>query len=96
MTQTLRPERKVPTRIVELIVRYFHKQAKPVYLGRIASEVGISLERAQETVDDLCHDGIVRIVEPDEKKRAGLSERANVYVLTGEPNLTLANKWPGE
>lgn len=89
----LPPERKAPSRIVEKIVRFFHHQAKPVLLGPISMDVGLSLARAQEAVDDLVDAGIVRPLTLDEKLAANMGSRANAYVLVGKPDLTVALKW---
>ncbi len=92
----LNPERKLPQPVIERIVKLFHQQAKPIYLGAVCLEVGVSIARAQEAVDDLCDKGIVRAATNEEKRSVGMSERSNSYTLVGPPNLTLAYRWPGE
>lgn len=92
---TLSPERKASSKVVQRIVRFFHHQAKPVLLGAISMDVGLSLARAQEAVDDLVDGGIVKALTNEEKLAANMSIRANAYVLVGKPNLTIALTWPG-
>ncbi len=65
-------------------------------LGSVCLEVGVSIARAQEAIDDLCYDGVIRPAIDSEKFALGWSSRVNAYTLVGKPNLTIAARWPGE
>ncbi len=64
-------------------------------LGAICLEIGVSISRAQEAIDDLCYEGVIRPAQDIEKSSMGWSLRVNAYTLVGKPNLTTASKWPG-
>lgn len=64
-------------------------------LGAICLEIGVSIARAQEAIDDLCYENVIRPAQDSEKSMMGWSTRVNAYTLVEKPNLTIANKWPG-
>ncbi len=76
---------KPPPKVLEIIVRLFHRLAHPLYLGVISLEIGWSLARTQEMLDALEDRGVVRPMTVEEKVKSGYRDDAILYVLTEKP-----------
>jgi hypothetical protein len=68
------------------ILRYFHRVSRPVFLGQIALEIGHSLSKTEDWVEDLVESGELRRATHEEMLRIDASEIALVYVLVGKPD----------
>lgn len=90
MTSPLREGQRPPQSVLKIIVRYFNKVARPVYLGTLSLEVGWSLARTHELVEQLVDEGVIRAVTDEEKAADKIPTIANLYVLIGEPTLSKA------
>lgn len=80
---TWRPDdgRGPSQKVLELIVGYMERVARPAYMGIISLEIHWSLARTQEAMDRLEDAGLVRQLTLDEKRGRGLPDVANLYVL---------------
>ena len=85
MTALFRDGLKPPPKVLEIIMRLFHRLAHPLYLGVISLEIGWSLARTQEMLDVLQDRGEVRPMTLEEKVKSGYRDDANLYVLTEKP-----------
>ena len=81
---------KPPPKVLEIIMRLFHRLAHPLYLGIVSLEIGWSLARTQEMLNHLEDRGIVRPMTKEEKGTSGYPEDANLYVLIEKPQLSKA------
>lgn len=90
MTRLFRDGQKPPQKVLEIIVRHFHRVGRPVYMGIVSLEIGWSLARTQEMFDDLTDKGVIRPMTEAEKLAAKLPIVANTYVLTERPMLSKA------
>lgn len=71
---------------------YFHRVARPTYMGIVAGYIGWSLERTQEMFDQLVEEKVIRPLTVDEKLAQKLREDANLYVLVEKPSCAKA-RW---
>lgn len=82
MGKLFRDGEKPSQRVLEIIVGYMNRVARPVYLGFVSLEIGWSLARTKEMLDFLEEKGIVRAVPHAELRSKGFREDAVVYELT--------------
>jgi hypothetical protein len=92
VAQWLKDGHLPPQAVLGLIEGYMHRVACPVYLGAISLYIGWSLARTQEMMTILQDRGIVVPLAPEEKKKRGFRDDANVFVLTEPPHPSKA-KW---
>ena len=76
--------------VLEIIVSYMNKVARPVYVGILSLEVRWSLARTQEMLDILEERGVVRPATVEEKLRWNCHSSANMYALVAKPSLSKA------
>lgn len=67
---------------MDKIVGYMRKMRQPVYLGSLAVEFGLSLNKTTLMVDILESEGVVRQLTVNELRSAGLEETSLAYELT--------------
>ena len=72
------------------IIRRFHRSNRPLYLGEISIEIGRSLETTEKIIDDLVHEGIIRLANCVELKEFGADFGAAIYVLVDRRDLRQA------
>jgi len=70
-----------PPKVLEIIVDYMRRVARPSYLGFISLEIRWSLSRTKQALDKLVDQGLVRELTIDEKLQLRLPEIAALYVL---------------
>lgn len=67
--------------VLDLIMGYMHRVAKPLYIGLISLEIGWSLERTQYMLEELERRGETRLATNEEKQQHGLRLDSNVWTL---------------
>jgi hypothetical protein len=93
MASWLREGKEPPQAVLRIIEGYFHRAARPLYLGIVSLYIGWSLDRTQEMLDVLVTRGVIRPATDDEKLAQGFATDGIVYTLVGRPSLALANPW---
>lgn len=68
-------------KVLEIIVDYMRRVAKPSYLGFISLEIHWSLSRTKQALDKLTDQGLVKELTIGEKMQLRLPEEAILYVL---------------
>lgn len=77
---------KFPPKALEKIIALLNRAMGPVYMGIFSTEVGTSLRKTQEMVDQLVADGVIRRCDLSDVKRWELRPDAEAYVLVGRPH----------
>lgn len=70
-----------PQKVLEIIVDYMRRVARPSYLGFISLEIRWSLSRTKQALDKLVDQGLVKELTDDEKVQLRLPVTAALYVL---------------
>ena len=68
-------------KVLEIIVDYMRRVAKPSYLGFISLEIRWNLSRTKQALDKLVDQGLVKELTNDEKIQLRLPVIAALYVL---------------
>lgn len=71
-------------KVLEIIVDYMKRVAKPTYLGIISLEIHWSLARTKQALDNLVDAGIIKELTHDDKKQLGLPVVGALYVLDND------------
>lgn len=82
-----RPSRAV----LDRIVGYFHRVARPVYLGHAAVEVGYSLNQTQAMFEALQEAGVLKPLTDAEKRERDIAPFHEVWVLVDKVDPGQAN-----
>lgn len=77
-----------PQVVLEKIVGYMHRIAKPVHLGFIARDIGYSIEQTHLMLSMLEASGVVRPLRDEEKRSHFININDDVWMLvsTAHPN----------
>lgn len=67
--------------IVHRIVRHLRSRARPVYLGELCVETGVSLSTMEAIVEELTDRGALRLLTEREKLQAGIDRRGVIVIL---------------
>lgn len=78
---SLLEKNRPPRQALEIIVAFFRRMDRPIYLGIAALEVGWSLARTQEMFDELEGSGTIRPQTAEERQAFGYPSYAITYVL---------------
>ena len=67
--------------VVHRFVRHLRVRTRPVYLGELCVETGISLSRMEAIVSHLTEKGILRLLTESEKRNQSLDCRGVIVTL---------------
>lgn len=65
---------------VEKATRLFNKTYVPLYVGQVALEVSLSLDRTVKLLGELVDIGKIRLASVDEKHAHDIDARCDVYI----------------
>lgn len=68
-------------RLLNRAVKYFHKIARPMYVGPLALELGISLKQLQVLIDVLEDNNLIRRASEEEISSMGIWKDKNVPIV---------------
>lgn len=68
-------------KVLEIIIDYMRRIARPSYLGFISLEIRWSLSRTKQALDKLVDQGLVKELTVEEKIQLRLPQVAALYVL---------------
>jgi hypothetical protein len=88
----LREGKEPPQKVLDLIVGYLHRVARPVYLGTLSLHIGYSLAQTEAFLIVLEERGIVRPMTIAEKTNHRFREDDNVFRLVDDPD-PAKGKW---
>jgi hypothetical protein len=69
----------------------FHRLRRPVFIGELSVESGLSLTETHGLIDDFVLRGLVRQATSDEKRSMGVRDDCHVYVLNGTYSAVVAS-----
>lgn len=79
-----------PQALIERIMRYFHRKSRPVYLGEISIETGLSLKKTEELLQCFVEAQLIKPATSETLKKLGSDESSVVFVLSGSSDLKFA------
>jgi len=85
MASWLRDGKQPPQVVLEIIERYLHRVARPMYLGAISLYVGWSLARTQEMLETMQERGLVVPLDANGLKAHGFRDEDIVWHLVAKP-----------
>jgi hypothetical protein len=89
-SMTSRGSYRISDDLVEKAVRYFHKVARPTFMGEIAVHIGCNLAQTEQLFEVLQERGIVRLSTIEECHEIGVTG-GEVYSLTTPANVKIAH-----
>jgi hypothetical protein len=63
------------------IIAFMKKIRRGAYIGEVSRDLGISLEEAEWALEEMQHANKLRKMSPSEKRDAGHSSHAEIYLL---------------
>ena len=76
---------------LDMIIRAFHRTARPMYLGEISLDLKLSLDYAEALVEELVFREVIRPATVEEITKLEARSGSSIYILIGKPTQKLAH-----